>query len=94
MAPGGKAIITTPNVKGFQAKVFGTEWRSAIADHLTLFSKKTLRVMLKKAGFKIEKMVTWGRLAKGTVPGFIKKPVDKLAKKFGFGDVVLFLVTK
>ena len=94
LAPGGKAIITTPNVKGFQAKVFGTEWRSAIADHLTLFSKKTLRVMLKKAGFKIEKIVTWGGLAKGTVPGFIKKPVDKLAKSFGFGDVVLFLVTK
>ncbi len=94
LAPGGKAIITTPNVKGFQAKIFGAEWRSAIADHLTLFSKKTLRTMLKKAGFKLEKMVTWGGLAKGTVPGFIKKPVDKLAKRFGFGDVVLFQVTK
>ena len=94
LAPGGMVIITTPNVNGFQAKIFGTEWRSAIADHLTLFSKKTLRAMLEKAGFKIKKMVTWGGLAKGTVPDFIKKPVDKLSKIFGFGDVVLFQMTK
>ena len=37
--------------------------------------------------------VTWGGLAKGTVPDFIKRPADRMAKRFGFGDVVLFYVS-
>ena len=42
LAPGGYAVITTPNIDGLQARLFGKAWRSAIADHLVLFSKKTL----------------------------------------------------
>ncbi len=86
----GMVIITTPNVEGFQARLFRNKWRSAIVDHLTLFSKVTLAQLLDGAGFTITQAVTWGGLAKGTVPGFIKKPVDVLAKRFGFGDVVLY----
>jgi len=94
LKPGGMAVITTPNSDGFQARLLKTHWRSAIADHLFLFSKKTLSRLLESLHFKIYKVVTWGGLAKGTVPLFIKKPVDYLAKKMGFGDVVLFLVSK
>ena len=86
----GTAIVTTPNVRGFQACLFGAKWRSAISDHLTLFSKETLKRMLMRAGFRVVKGITWGGLAKGTAPGFIKKPADALAKKMGFGDVVLY----
>ena len=32
LAPGGYALITTPNIDGFQARLFGKAWRSAIAD--------------------------------------------------------------
>lgn len=94
LMPGGVAVITTPNADGFQAKLFGKNWRSAIADHVFLFTPKTLEQMLLETGFSIEKRITWGGLAVGTVPGFIKKPVDSLAKKMGFGDVMLFLVRK
>ena len=94
MTPGGLAIITTPNVKGLQAGIFKQKWRSAIADHLFLFSKATLKRILIETGFTIKKIVTWGGLAIGTVPWFIKKPMDCLAKKMGFGDVMLFLVEK
>jgi hypothetical protein len=45
-------------------------------------------------GFEIRQTVTWGGLAAGTAPGIIKKPMDLLAKKWGFGDVVLFLAAK
>ena len=86
----GMVIITTPNVEGFQARLFRNKWRSAIVDHLTLFSKATLKQLFYRAGFTVTKAVTWGGLAKGTVPGFTKKPVDVLAKRFGFGDVVLY----
>ena len=94
MKPGGFAVITTPNVDGFQARLFGTGWRSAIADHLVLFSRRTLGRVLRDSGFSIIKTVTWGGLAVGTAPLLIKKPVDRLAKRLGFGDVVLFLTEK
>jgi len=94
LKPGGLAVITTPNVDGFQARLFKTGWRSAIADHLVLFSRRTLGRVLGESGFQVLKAVTWGGLAVGTVPLLIKKPVDRLAKKLGFGDVVLFLTEK
>ncbi len=94
LAPGGYAVITTPNVDGFQARLFRQGWRSAIADHLVLFSKRTLGTLLVESGFSIHQTVTWGGLAVGSAPTLIKRPVDKLAKRFGFGDVVLFLAAK
>jgi 2-polyprenyl-3-methyl-5-hydroxy-6-metoxy-1,4-benzoquinol methylase len=94
LAPQGYAIITTPNVDGFQARLFGRGWRSAIADHLCLFSKRTLGRIIVESGFDIRQTVTWGGLAVGTAPVIIKKPMDWLSKKWGFGDVVLFLAAK
>ena len=94
LKPGGFAVITTPNVDGFQARLFRAGWRSAIADHLVLFSRRTLGKLLLDAGFTVLDSVTWGGLAVGTAPALIKKPVDRLAKKLGFGDVVLFLTEK
>jgi 2-polyprenyl-3-methyl-5-hydroxy-6-metoxy-1,4-benzoquinol methylase len=94
LAPGGSALITTPNVDGFQARLFGKGWRSAIADHLVLFSRKTLQRLVRESGFEVRQSVTWGGLAVGTAPGFIKRPMDSLAKKWGFGDVVMILGEK
>jgi 2-polyprenyl-3-methyl-5-hydroxy-6-metoxy-1,4-benzoquinol methylase len=94
LTPEGMAVITTPNVDGFQARLFRENWRSAIADHLTLFSKNTIARMLRETGFCILRTVTWGGLAKGTAPAVLKRPADYLAKRFGFGDVVLLQVTK
>jgi 2-polyprenyl-3-methyl-5-hydroxy-6-metoxy-1,4-benzoquinol methylase len=94
LAPGGLAVITTPNVDGFQARLFRKAWRSAIADHLVLFSRKTLGRLIAEAGFDIRQSVTWGGLALGTTAPIIKKPVDRLAKAWGFGDVVLYLAAK
>jgi len=94
LKPGGFAVITTPNVDGFQARLFRSDWRSAIADHVVLFSRRTLGMVIDEAGFQTLRTVTWGGLAVGTAPKIIKKPMDRLAKKLGFGDVVLFLAQK
>jgi len=94
LRPGGFAIITTPNVDGFQARLFKAAWRSAIADHLVLFSRSTLARVVVESGFQVLRTVTWGGLAAGTAPVLIKKPVDRLAKRFGFGDVVLLLAQR
>lgn len=94
LAPNGYAIITTPNIDGLQARLFRAAWRSAIPDHLFLFSKTTLGRLLARAGLTVHRTVTWGGLARGSVPAWLKRPVDVLAKRLGFGDVMLMLVGK
>ena len=85
----GYIFITTPNISGFQARLFGAAWRSAIFDHLYLFSKRTLKNLLKRKGFKIEICRTWGGLAAGTAPKWLKKCADFFAKLFNCGDVMI-----
>jgi 2-polyprenyl-3-methyl-5-hydroxy-6-metoxy-1,4-benzoquinol methylase len=92
--PGGRCYITTPNIAGFQSRLFGSRWRSAIFDHLYLFSKTTLTTLLEFNGFTAEKCVTWGGLAAGIGPGPVKALLDKLAKPLGFGDVVIIRAVK
>ena len=89
LKPKGYFYITTPNISGFQARIFGSRWRSAIFDHLYLFSIKTLCGLLEKSGFTVERVKTWGGLAAGTAPAPVKRVFDKLAKPLGFGDVMI-----
>ena len=94
LAPGGRLFVTTPNIAGFQARLFGKKWRSAIFDHLYLFSVRTLSGLLEKTGFVREKTATWGGLAAGTAPVPVKRCFDKAAKRFGFGDVMILRSVK
>jgi 2-polyprenyl-3-methyl-5-hydroxy-6-metoxy-1,4-benzoquinol methylase len=94
LAIGGCFFVTTPNIAGFQARLFRGRWRSAIFDHLYLFSIKTLTRLLKEKGFAIEKIAVWGGLAKGSAPDKIKRLFDKAAKRFGFGDVMIIRAVK
>ena len=91
LLPAGLAVVTTPNVDGLQARLFRGGWRSTIADHLTLFSVRTLRRLLEDCGFEVLAVQTWGGLAQGTAPAWLKGPVDRWAKRRGHGDVVLML---
>jgi SAM-dependent methyltransferase len=94
LRPGSYLLLTTPNISGFQARLFGGRWRSAIFDHLYLFSVRTLRAMLKKKGFIIEGIYTWGGLAAGTAPRLLKRFADYTAKALGLGDVMLVKARK
>ena len=89
LAPEGRFFVTTPNIAGLQARLFKSRWRSAIFDHLYLFSVKTLSRLLEQKGFAIEKKASWGGLAAGSAPAPVKKLFDKAAKRFGFGDVMI-----
>jgi SAM-dependent methyltransferase len=89
LAPGGCFLVTTPNIAGFQARLFRGRWRSAIFDHLYLFSVKTLSALLRQSGFAVERVRTWGGLAAGAAPVPVKRLADRAAKRFGFGDVMI-----
>ncbi len=94
LADNGLFIAVTPNIDSFQSLFFGSGWRSAIADHLFLYSLKTLEKICCKNGFELLKKRTWGGLAKGTAPDLIKRIFDIAAKKTGFGDVMVLLFRK
>jgi 2-polyprenyl-3-methyl-5-hydroxy-6-metoxy-1,4-benzoquinol methylase len=89
LRPGGRCLVSTPNIAGFQAPLCGSRWRSAIFDHLYLFSVRTLRALLKGAGFTIEGVYTWGGLAAGAAPRLLKTIADRAVKPLGIGDVML-----
>jgi hypothetical protein len=59
-----------------------------------LFSKKTLSLLLKHGGFSVCKIKTWGGIGTGITFDFVKRPVDKIAKKVGAGDVMIVLAKK
>jgi len=86
----GHVIVTTPNVGGWHARFAGRNWRSAIPDHIYLFSIRTLRALLEITGFRVIRQVSWGGIPVGKRPVFLKKPADRLAKLFNVGDVMLF----
>jgi len=89
LKPGGKFLCTTPNCSGFQALLFRERWRSVIADHLFLFSKKTLKRCVLSSGFRHLKTRTWGGLGVGFAPLPVKKIADRLVKPLGWGDVMM-----
>ncbi|MCF6334135.1 MAG: class I SAM-dependent methyltransferase [Spirochaetales bacterium] len=94
LKPGGLFITTTPNASSLQRWLFGRNWRSAIADHMFLFSVRTLSSLISSKGYTFVSFKTWGGLPAGLAPGVIKKPLDFLAKKFNFGDVCVILAQK
>jgi SAM-dependent methyltransferase len=93
LKPDGYMVLTTPNVDGFHVRVAGEAWRSAIPDHIYLFSKRTMGSLLGKTGFTVLKQISWGGIPAGKRPDCLKKPADRLAKFFNVGDVMLFLCT-
>lgn len=94
LKPEGKIYLVTPNVSSFQAWLTGPKWRSAIRDHLYLFSKSSIDAMLKKNGFRTEFIGSWGGWPAGMKPLWLKKPVDRLAKLTGLGDVMVIRAGK
>lgn len=89
LAPGGRLVIVTPDRGGFQARLFGPRWRSVIPDHVHLFTAKGLRRLLEDVGFHVVRKVSWGGLARGAAPEWVKRPLDRLAKRANIGDVML-----
>jgi len=89
LKPAGTLLVSTPNINGFQARVFGSGWRSAIFDHQYLFSRRTLEALLVSEGFKVLHVATWGGLAAGTAPKTIKRIADRVVKITGSGDVMM-----
>ncbi len=94
LKPGGTIIITTPRIDSPAYHIYKKKWRSAIPDHLQLFSKKTLSKLIVDTGFKISFQESWGCIPIDSKVKVFKKSIDKLAKKYNFGDVICIVAEK
>ena len=57
LKPNGLLIITTPNIESFCAKRFKENFRLLLdKSHITMFGTSTLKGLLKRSNFKIEKI--------------------------------------
>ncbi len=50
--------------------------------------------MLEAAGFTVRYCGTWGGWPQGMKPAFLKKPLDRLMKTLGWGDVMIIRAEK
>jgi 2-polyprenyl-3-methyl-5-hydroxy-6-metoxy-1,4-benzoquinol methylase len=92
--PGGHLVMVTPDIAGFQARLFGKRWRSAIPDHLHLFSHGVLRRLVEETGFEVLTKRSWGGIAAGMAPAWIKRFADTWAKRLNLGDVMILLARR
>lgn len=90
LKPTGHLVLTTPNIDGLQSRVARATWRSAIPDHVYLFSKRTMGRLLCALRYRVVRQVSWGGIPLGKGPPIVKKPADRLAKLLNVGDVMLF----
>jgi 2-polyprenyl-3-methyl-5-hydroxy-6-metoxy-1,4-benzoquinol methylase len=54
LTPGGKLVISVPNIDSLPFRLFGSYWLSLdLPRHLTHFTPSTLHLMLEHAGFRV-----------------------------------------
>lgn len=56
LLPGGTLCLVTPDIDSLAARIMGQKWWHYRPGHLGYFSKKSLRFLMQRAGFRIIKM--------------------------------------
>ncbi len=59
LKPGGYCVLSTPNARGWGAKLFGHKWLNwHVPYHQQFLSKKSVALLASEHGFKVEKIET------------------------------------
>lgn len=90
LAKEGKVLIAVPNAKGWQARIFGTNWlHRDIPRHLYHFGPRQLQALLQKHGLVIEK--SWHQEVEYDLLGWSQSLLNVL---FSPRNVFFSLLTK
>jgi SAM-dependent methyltransferase len=86
LKPEGSLILQVPNIESMQARCFGTRWYGLdVPRHLINFSPRALDILLKEAGFKIQRRARFSlrdnpaSIASSMAPGL--DPLGRAARK-------------
>ncbi|MGQ9631132.1 MAG: class I SAM-dependent methyltransferase [bacterium] len=97
--PAGMFMVVVPNVGSPAARLMGRRWRGfspphAPFLHLSAFSRRTIRLLLEREGFKILRDFTYGGIPKIFRGNPIARAGNAALKALNFGDVVVAVATK
>lgn len=62
LAPGGRLLLLTPDIGSLTARLTGPRWWALLDDHYYYFSRRTLRRLLDREGFTVERLQALGRV--------------------------------
>jgi SAM-dependent methyltransferase len=92
LRPGGKLFLTTPNRKGWRARLEGGNWREARKKfHLFLFDEGSLRHHLRAAGFDLIEQIRFSPIPKS---GRLTWLVGRGAQLLGVGGTLCFMASR
>jgi SAM-dependent methyltransferase len=87
LRPGGVAFITTPHGRGISARLLGTRWTFVCPpEHLQLFSRAGLGVLLRRSGLHLARIKTEGvnpfELARAVRRGEVKSGLKRVTAAY------------
>lgn len=62
LVPGGRIVLTCPNVAGFETSLLWDKSSVFDIEHLNLFTKTSIALLLKRSGFDVKEVITPGKL--------------------------------
>ena len=78
LEPGGVLALTTVNIGGFGAKLFGRRWPWLMRMHLHYFTRKSLAELVRREGFDVLEITTQPKVLK------VGYTLDRARGHFGF----------
>jgi 2-polyprenyl-3-methyl-5-hydroxy-6-metoxy-1,4-benzoquinol methylase len=91
LRPGGLLVVHTIDIDSFFARMMGSRWPWLMEMHIYYFSRRTLRAMLEKCGFRVLSDKPQGRYLRlgyltnrvGTVMPLLGRPTEWLVTRLG-----------
>ncbi len=101
LAKGGILYLITPNIASLSANILGSYWWGLRSAHFVYFTPRTMEEMLQKAGFRLLKMRSYGRIFTygywisrlKNYPAFLSKPLMFAIEKMGLGQKMAYINT-
>lgn len=70
LAPGGRLLLTTPDLSSLSHAVLGARWPHFNREHLLYFDRATVRQSLRAAGFRVLEVRSWTKVL---TPGYARE---------------------
>ena len=101
LAPEGILYLVTPNIASLSATILGSYWWGLRSAHFVYFTPQTMEEMLRKAGFRILTLRSYGRIFTygywisrlKNYPRFLSKPLAVLIDKLGLEQKMAYINT-
>lgn len=94
LVKGGTLYLSTCRTGSVFKKIRGVNWRYYnVPEHVYYFNIRNIKRLLKKSGFKVERVFTYGS-GFGKGGALLKKIADFTARYLQFGDMMVIAATK